>query len=98
MEQNPVSEIRVAKITSNDASTPSVIYIPKVFQKALGLQKGCYVKIFIKDGRLIIEPLNFNTKPPTRRKLFIKSEGGPRASHFQEPASADLKTEVSHKE
>jgi len=78
-------EIRVAKITSNDASTPSVIYIPKVFQKALGLQKGCYVKIFIKDGKLIIEPLNFNTKPSTPTKFFIKSEGGSAPSHPKSP-------------
>jgi len=56
------STVRISKITSNNSSSPSLIYIPKIFQQALKLRKGSYVKVFMEEGKLIIEPLNLNTE------------------------------------
>jgi AbrB family looped-hinge helix DNA binding protein len=46
----------VVKVSSND-SVP-LIYIPKEVREALGLLKGVYAKLTIKDGKLIVEKLN----------------------------------------
>jgi len=56
------STVRISKITSNNSSSPSLIYIPKIFQQALKLRKGSYVKVFIEDNKLIIEPLDLHTE------------------------------------
>jgi len=47
--------VRIAKVTSNDG-TP-LVYLPKPIREVLGLEKGVYVKMEVKDGKLIIEPL-----------------------------------------
>jgi AbrB family looped-hinge helix DNA binding protein len=46
----------VVKVSSND-SVP-LIYIPKEVRETLGLMKGTYAKLTIKDGKLVIEKLN----------------------------------------
>jgi len=79
--------LRVVKITSN-GSKQLLLYVPTAFKHALQLKKGDYLIFYIQGRKLILEPLNF-------KLIDLKGEGGSAPSHLQEPASADLKTEVS---
>jgi AbrB family looped-hinge helix DNA binding protein len=46
----------IVKVSSND-SVP-LIYIPKEVREALGLIKGVYAKLTVKDNKLIVEKLD----------------------------------------
>jgi len=50
-----MQSVKIAKISSNGLVL--MLYIPKTISKALGLSKGKYVKLYIQDGKLIVEPL-----------------------------------------
>jgi bifunctional DNA-binding transcriptional regulator/antitoxin component of YhaV-PrlF toxin-antitoxin module len=78
--------IKVVKITSN-GTKQLLLYVPTAFKDAFHLKKGDYLIFYIEGRKLILEPLN--------KLIDLKGEGGSAPSHLQEPASADLKTEVS---
>jgi bifunctional DNA-binding transcriptional regulator/antitoxin component of YhaV-PrlF toxin-antitoxin module len=51
-----MGDVVIAKISSSDG-TP-LIYLPKKIREELGLYKGKWVKLFIENNRLVVEPLD----------------------------------------
>ena len=69
---------KIIKVT-NGGKRQLLIYIPKALKEALGLEKGCYARVFVDDGKLIVEPLYLSIKAHSSMGKYLqksKEEGG----------------------
>jgi len=51
-----MSSFKIHKVFIQSGKSVAVV-IPSKFAEKLGLADGCYVRIFLEENRLIIEPL-----------------------------------------